>query len=413
MRRPSELSRIPSWAMASPTDRLVVEVVCDEGEVSRSRLAELTRIPKSTLTQHVGVLLRRGVLVEVPRPTSGRRGRPGTNLFLNPRLALSEGRDSSKGVVLAVLLRHGSHFAGGPVDCGLLAPDGRLLALRQSPAGPDPIASAAVAAKALLSDRTGGALDVRAAVLAVPFPLALEADHRAVSEHARIVPAFSQVLGCAPHHRLAEALGVPVLLGNDADLGAVAEATWGWGRRVEDLLYVKCLTGIGVGVIQRHRLMTAGDITTGELEHMPVEDGSACSCGGAGCRGGRDSRNGALELANRLRPLGASSNTLAELQSAAGRRDPGTLDALRRFGEDIGQGLAATQVLWSPPVVVLEAGLGPAHAALAHGVEGGMNRWGLALRSAPARITQSLVGMHAELRGACAALGVTHATPAR
>lgn len=402
--------RLPSWAMASPTDRLVVEIVRREGQVSRSKLAELTRIPKSTLAQHVGVLLRRGVLVEVPRPASGRRGRTGANLVLNQRLVPLTKAGSEDGIVLAVVLRHGSQLARGPVECGLLAPDGRLLAVRHVPAGADPLASAASAAANLLSETTGGAFDLSAAVLGVPFPLALQGGQRAVSDSAEIVPAFSHVLGGAPHRRLAEAMEVPVLLGNDADLGGLAEATWGWGHMVEDLLYVKCLTGIGVGVIKQHRIVTAGDLTTGELEHMPVEDGTACSCGGLACRGGRASLDGALELAKRLRPLGASSDTLAELQFAADQGDAGTLEALRRFGKEIGQALAATQVLWSPTVVVLEAGLGPAHAPLAQGVEEGMSRWGLALRAAPARVTQSLAGMHAELRGAWAALRVARAT---
>jgi predicted NBD/HSP70 family sugar kinase/DNA-binding transcriptional ArsR family regulator len=395
---------VPTWATESPTDRLVLEVVREEGEVTRASLAELTGIPKSTLTQHVGVLIRRGVLVEGPARAARRRGRPGTVLSLPGIDALPTENDSGRTVVLAVVLRHGSRFANGPVECALVAPDGVVHAARRVQADDHPIESAVAAAGDLLATGNSADVSVRTAVLGVPFPLVLVRDGRAVSESARIVPAFTHVLGSAPHLRLAEALEVPALIGNDADLGALAEGRWGWGRTVQDLLYVKCLSGIGVGVVKSRRVMTAGDITTGELEHMQVEGGGACLCGGVACRGGGPSRDGVLELHKRLHSLGAPAGTTGDLRQAIERRDPRTLGALRRVGEDIGRALAAMQVLWSPTVVALEAGLGSAHAPLAEGVDAGLSRWGLALRPVPVRVERSIAGKHAELMGAAAAM---------
>ena len=393
---------MPEWAMASPTDRILLEAVDDEGELTRARLAAVTGVPKSTLTQRVGVLLRRGVLVEGPARTSGRRGRPGTVLSLSTRVVPDQ--TSAAPVVLAAAFRHSSRFANGPVECALVSPDGQLLAIRSADSGSDPVASAIAASSEMLSDPGLGDVTITAAVLAVPFPLVLWRDGPPVSERARVVPTFAHVLGSAPHHRFAEALQLPTSMANDADLGAFAERTWGWGRTTDDLLYVKCLNGIGVGVVKGRRIMTAGDITTGELEHMQVDDGSACCCGGASCRGGAPSQDGVLELPKRLRHLGTSAETMTELQSAVERGERSALDALFLFGEDIGRALAAAQVLWSPAVVSIEARLGAAHGPLARGVEAGMARWGLALRSAPVRVEQSTAGVHAELRGAATAL---------
>jgi hypothetical protein len=86
------------------------------------------------------------------------------------------------------------------------------------------------------------------------------------------------------------------------------------------------------------------------------------------------------------------------------RGEQSALGALYVFGEDIGRALAAMQVLWSPAVVAIEDRLGAVHDPLARGVQAGMARWGLALRGAPVRVERSMAGMHAELRGACAAL---------
>ena len=61
--------------------------------------------------------------------------------------------------------------------------------------------------------------------------------------------------GPAVQQGLADALRLPLLLANDADLGALGEHRFGAGRGVEDMLYVTCSTGVGAGVILGGRLL--------------------------------------------------------------------------------------------------------------------------------------------------------------
>ena len=43
--------------------------------------------------------------------------------------------------------------------------------------------------------------------------------------------------------------GVPVVVNNDANLGALGEYTWGAGRGFPALVYIKLATGIGAGIV--------------------------------------------------------------------------------------------------------------------------------------------------------------------
>src|SRR5205807_4683275 len=44
-------------------------------------------------------------------------------------------------------------------------------------------------------------------------------------------------------------LGIPVEIENDANLGALAELTWGAGRDCTNFAYIKAATGIGAGLV--------------------------------------------------------------------------------------------------------------------------------------------------------------------
>src|SRR5206468_7671487 len=55
-----------------------------------------------------------------------------------------------------------------------------------------------------------------------------------------LLPAWAEL---SPGEELAERLGMPVRLENDANLGALGEHVWGAGRGCADLVYVKIATG--------------------------------------------------------------------------------------------------------------------------------------------------------------------------
>ncbi len=81
-------------------------------------------------------------------------------------------------------------------------------------------------------------------------------------------------------------LGVPVLVLNDADCFALAEARQGAGRGHRTVFGVILGSGVGGGLVIDGRLVTGAGGYAGEWGHGPVIRGAfafACGCGQVGC----------------------------------------------------------------------------------------------------------------------------------
>jgi glucokinase len=95
---------------------------------------------------------------------------------------------------------------------------------------------------------------------------------------------------------VAERLGLPVLLINDARALTLAELRMGAGRGAHTMVCVTLGTGVGGGVVIDGRLHL-GVGHAGEIGHTIVEpDGPPCGCGNRGCL---DRVAGAAEIAAR------------------------------------------------------------------------------------------------------------------
>src|SRR6266487_703793 len=70
--------------------------------------------------------------------------------------------------------------------------------------------------------------------------------------------------------RIEEALGAVTLLDNDANLIALAEATFGVGRDVQHLFYLHLSSGVGGGLVLDRRLYHGATTTAGEVGHAVV-----------------------------------------------------------------------------------------------------------------------------------------------
>lgn len=67
---------------------------------------------------------------------------------------------------------------------------------------------------------------------------------------------------------VSEALGVPVVVENDANAGAVAELRAGAGKTLRDFLYVTLGTGVGGGIVINNQLYTGPHGDAGEIGHI-------------------------------------------------------------------------------------------------------------------------------------------------
>jgi glucokinase len=70
--------------------------------------------------------------------------------------------------------------------------------------------------------------------------------------------------------QIEEAFGAVTLLDNDANLIALAEATFGIGRDVQDQFYLHLSSGVGGGLVLDGRLYHGANTTAGEIGHAVV-----------------------------------------------------------------------------------------------------------------------------------------------
>jgi glucokinase len=78
--------------------------------------------------------------------------------------------------------------------------------------------------------------------------------------------------------------GAPVVMDNDANVGALGEGIYGAGRECRPLLYMTLSTGIGGGILTEAGVYRGADWYAGELGHLTIRPGGPqCLCGAYGC----------------------------------------------------------------------------------------------------------------------------------
>ncbi|AXT84832.1 hypothetical protein C6I20_06245 [Aeromicrobium sp. A1-2] len=148
---------------------------------------------------------------------------------------------------------------------------------------------------------------------------------------------------------LADRIGTAAMpvLGNDADLGALAEHLRGAGVGVQDLVYLSGEVGVGAGVIVAGRKLDGAGGYAGEIGHMPfVPDGKLCHCGARGCW---ETEIGAPAIALAIGCPPERIGALGEFLEGVHEATP----ELRAVGRHLGRGLAGAVNLLNPRVVVL------------------------------------------------------------
>jgi glucokinase len=83
---------------------------------------------------------------------------------------------------------------------------------------------------------------------------------------------------------LSSKLRVRAIMDNDANVGALGEATYGAGKGFDPLFYMTLSTGIGGGIVHQGRVYRGADSYAGEIGHLTIRpDGPDCLCGAHGC----------------------------------------------------------------------------------------------------------------------------------
>lgn len=158
--------------------------------------------------------------------------------------------------------------------------------------------------------------------------------------------------------RLAERLGVPVVLENDANCAAHAELTAGVLRGASSALLITVGTGIGGAVVVGGRVFRGANGLAGEFGHFRVvPDGRECECGLRGCW---EQYSSGRALERVARAAVGSSLEGPRLADRARSGDPATRQAFTTVGTWLGVGIAGLVSALDPEAVVLGGGVSAA-----------------------------------------------------
>lgn len=169
--------------------------------------------------------------------------------------------------------------------------------------------------------------------------------------------------------------GLPVVVENDANAAAWAEARFGAGRGQKYLVMLTLGTGLGGGLVMDGQLYRGRLGVAAELGHITVEPGGRrCGCGGRGCweryASGRALVREAQEIASLSPAIASRMLDLAggrpegitglAVTQAAQDGDEGALEAFRVVGTWLGHGMAAMAAVLDPGMFVLGGGVSAA-----------------------------------------------------
>jgi predicted NBD/HSP70 family sugar kinase len=384
------------------TQRVRSAVETSDG-TTRADLAAELGLPLGTVTTAVAGLLRAGVLAERPAaPAEPRAGRPAM-------LLVPAGPPRAVGVVVwahgrlrtavatyggTILARGEMAVTGDESGPDVLEPAWRFLAEALTEAlteaGAEPLDRVVLGVPAPFQRGVG----LPPGRLPVPGPTAPDAEDASARR-----PGFAAAwLHPDPAAALARRLGVPVVIENDANLGALGEAHAGAGRGRGSQIFLKLgERSFGAGLVIDGALYRGASGFAGEIAHIHVDDdGPLCSCGARGCLSSR-ARRPLVELMEEAydRPL-----TFKEVLRLADADEPAPARVLREVGRALGRPLADLCTFLNPDVLILDGALGGAGRHVLSGLAEQIERFCAPAVAASLSVVQGTLGADAEILGA-------------
>lgn len=343
---------------------------------SRAELAQRTGLTKATVSSLVDALISQTILIE-GEPEASRVGRPARPVRLNPDGPVAVGLEINVDYIAACALDLSGEMRGyrhAPVDNRLRT------------------AAEVIAHAVRLSAevRTGLHQPLLGAALALPGAVGVDG----VLLRAPNLPLLT---GARLGQALAGELNVPKLqVDNEANLGALAQL-WSAPDDGRNFVYVSGEIGVGAGLVVNGELFRGVNGFAGELGHVVVQrDGPTCGCGGRGCV----EQYAGQEVLLR----NAGQPDIGALQAAVDRSDAAALAAVRLAGSALGVGLSSLLNVVDLPVVVL----GGVYARLFRVIEPALTAElegrVLSSRSSTGRLSCSMLGVDAAVRGAAGAV---------
>jgi predicted NBD/HSP70 family sugar kinase len=305
------------------------------GPQSRSDLTSLLGLNRTTIGSLVRQLESRSLVEEQQMSSSGLPGRPSHVVRVR----------SDAHLVLALEIQVDS-MAVGLFGLGGSLVRSRRIASDPREVGPDEtIAQLLGAAREFITD------DDRDRIVGVG--VGVVGLVRSVDGVVRLGPNLGWTdvpLGAMVRSGLG--LDVNVRVGNEADLGGLAEYLRGAARGIDDAIYVSGEVGLGGGIIVKGQLLAGAHGFAGEIGHAVVNPtGMRCACGATGCWETEVGEQALLRAAG-ITADGNPRRAVNQILEAAASGQPVARAAVEHVGRWLGIGLSSFVNAFNPGVVV-------------------------------------------------------------
>ncbi len=213
-------------------------------------------------------------------------------------------------------------------------------------------------------------------------------DRAGTVRYAPNLPMLRQApLGAA----LAEAVGLPVIVDNDANVAAWGEACHGAARGVRHALVITLGTGIGGGFVMDGRIYRGAHGFAAEVGHWQFDPhGAVCACGEPGHWEAAASGTALGHFARSRSATGEAPNVLARaggdvdavtgyhVGDSARAGEPDGLAILAEYARQVALGFVGLANILDPEIIVVSGGLAalgdllldPLRVAFDHHLEG-------------------------------------------
>ena len=240
---------------------LLLQQLFREGPASRADLARTTGLTRVTVSDLVGELVSGGLVEELGAPAQSRVGKPPTLVGLNA--------DSTH--VVGIDLSATDRMTGAVVNLA-----GTVRARHELPLD-GAVGDAAVALVHRLATELIAMTDRPVLGVGVGSPGVVDAA-------GTVIDAPNLAWTDTPlAASLADALGLPVFVANDANTAVLGEHTFG-ASGDGGLMVLRVGTGVGAGLILEGSLLHGHLGAAGEIGHVVVDpSGDRCACGRSGC----------------------------------------------------------------------------------------------------------------------------------
>ncbi|GIH26228.1 transcriptional regulator [Acrocarpospora phusangensis] len=363
--------------------RMVTEAVRRAGTLTQAQLARTTGLSPATVSTIVRELRDLGVLAI----TSG--GGRRNAVTLAPESGLLVGID----------------FGHSHLRVAIGEVTRQILAERAIPIDVDASAAEGLLAAELLVDellRSLGAqrTEILGVGLGVPGPID---PLTGILGSSTILPGW---VGINPALAMGERLGLAVHVDNDANLGALAEATWGAARGRRDVAYLKIASGVGASIIIDGRVYRGASGAAGELGHITIdENGRLCRCGNRGCL---ETLAGGLYLTELVRATHGPGVTVTRLVELALAGDVGCRRVIGDAGRHLGVAIASLCNILNPGLVVVGGALAEAGPLLIDPILEVVRRLAIPSAAAVLSVVPGALGERAGVLGALASVQISN-----